>query len=105
MHESEQPNVPIWAAARAQKHNDILREVARSLDTTERERALRPLDKLTERDLEAEQLRLEEWLHLGTITVESFRRLREVDFYLEAMQQRRGFGPAREEWQRESQSE
>ena len=97
---TEQPEVPIWAAAKARQQIDVVREVSRVLAESERERANRPVARLTESDLEAEQLRLEEMLHAGTMTVEDFCRLREVDTYLEGMRQRRGYDP-RHQWRRE----
>ena len=97
---TEQPEVPIWAAAKARQQIDLVREVSRVLAEAERERANRPIGKLTESDLEAEQLRLEEILYAGTMTVEDFNRLREVDVYLEGMRQRRGQRPSHQ-WRRE----
>jgi hypothetical protein len=94
----EQPDVPIWAAAKARKQIDIVREAAKTIADTERERASRPIDRMTEVDLEAEQLRLEEMLHIGTMTVDDFRRLREIDFYLEGMRQRKQYSATYEEW-------
>jgi hypothetical protein len=101
----EQPEVPIWAAAKARKQIDVVREAAKVLADTERERAGRPIARMTETDLEAEQLRLEELLETRTLTVEDFRRLREIDFYLEGMRQRREYHPSQEEWMHEPYSE
>ena len=101
---TEPPEVPIWAAAKARQQVDVVREVSRVLAEAERERASRAVGELTESDLETEQLRLEEMLHAGTMTVDDYCRLREVDFYLEGMRQRRGYGPSHE-WRRESLSE
>ena len=103
--EMEQPEVPLWAAAKAKKQIDVVREVSRALAEVERNRALQPVDALNERDLEVEQLRLEEMLHAETMTVADFKRLREVDFFLEAMQERRRHGASPEHWLRESRSE
>lgn len=97
----EQPQVPIWAEAKARKQIDVLKEVAKALADSERVRANQPIEDMTERDLEAEQLRLEDVLHEGTLTVDGFRRLREIDFYLDGMRQRRRHGPAHEEWEPE----
>lgn len=102
MPDKQQSDAPLWAASKSRKHIDVLREVAKTLADTERLMASQPVEKLTESALEAEQLRLEDVLHIGDMTVEEFQRLREIDFYLEAMRQRRGYGPAREEWQHES---
>lgn len=92
------PPEPIWAAAKARKQIDILKEVVKALEEGDRLRANQPIAAMTERDLEAEQLRLEDLLRAGTLTVEGFRRLREIDFYLEGMRHRRQSGPAHEEW-------
>ncbi len=97
----EQPKVPIWAEAKAKRQIDVLKEVARSLADSERVRANQPISEMTERDLEAEQLRLADLLQEDSLTVEGFRRLREIDFYLGDMRQRRRHGPAREEWKPE----
>lgn len=102
---TEQPDIPIWAAAKARKQIDVLREVAKTLEEVERERAARPIAQLTESELEAEQLRLDEMLQSNTLTVDGFRRLREVDYYLDGMRQRRSYGPNREEWGYESPNE
>ncbi|HLJ65734.1 MAG TPA: hypothetical protein VKX16_00060 [Chloroflexota bacterium] len=92
---------PIWAQAKARKQMDILKEVARSLSETERVRANQPIASMTELDLEAEQLRLESLLAEKMLSVDDFRRLREIDFFLEGMRQRQHYGPAREEWSQE----
>jgi len=98
---NEQPLVPIWAEYKAKKQIDVLREVSRALEETERMRPNQPIGQMTEADLEAEQLRLEELLHEGEVTVDEFRRLREIDFYLHEMHERREDW-AREEWKPES---
>ncbi|MBV9279079.1 MAG: hypothetical protein JOZ41_03265 [Chloroflexi bacterium] len=97
----EQQPAPIWAESKAKKQIDVLKEVARTLADAERVRARQPIAEMTERDLEAEQLRLGDLLGAGTLTVEGFRRLREIDFYLEAMRQRRHHGPTHEQWESE----
>ena len=99
---TEQPDVPIWANGKARKQHDILSEVCKALERRDRERASLPIGKLTESDLEAEQLRLEELLHAGALTVDDFRRLREVDFFLQEMRERRTRPLSREEWKPES---
>jgi hypothetical protein len=104
MAEHDQP-VPLWEEAKARKRVDILKEAAKALSESERLRANQPIATMTERDLEAEQLRLEDLLGAGTLTVDGFRRLREIDFYLEGMRQRRNYGPAREEWSPEQLSD
>lgn len=104
MANDEQPLVPLWAEAKARKQVDVLGEVARvvkSIEELDRVRSRQPIDQMTERDLEAEQVRLEYLLHEGTLTVEGFRRLREIDMYLEDMRHRRYDGPAREYWEQE----
>ena len=101
----EQPKVPLWEESKAKKRVDVLKEAARALDESERLRANQPIATMTERDLEAEQLRLQDLLHDGALTVDGFRRLREVDFYLEGMRQRRHYGPAAEEWSPEQLSD
>jgi hypothetical protein len=98
---NEQPVVPIWAESKAKKQIDVLREVSRTLEEAERIQANQPIGQMTETDLEAEQLRLEELLHEGEVTVDEFRRLREIDFYLHEMRERREEW-AREEWKPES---
>lgn len=101
MAESEQPPVPIWAEAKARKQVDVLKEVAnvvKGIEESERVRANQPLPSMTEADLEAEQLRLEALLQHRALTVEGFRRLREIDFYLEGMRQRRHHGAAQRGW-------
>ena len=100
MPNNEQPDVPIWAATKAKKQLDIdvVREAANALTEAELERAGRPVVKLTEIELEAEQLRLEEMLQRGAMTGEDYSRLREVDFYLEGMRERKRYGPGCEEW-------
>lgn len=102
---AEQPEVPIWAASKARKQVDILKEVARTLAATDAERAHRPLGAMTETDLIAEQYRLEDRMHDGIITVDEFRRLREIDFYLHEMRRRREYTGAHQEWKPESLSE
>lgn len=94
----EQPDAPIWASAKARKQIDVLREVAKTLADRERELANRPIGKMTESELETEQLRLEDLLQVGSMTVDDFRRLREIDHYLEGMRQRRHYGMSREAW-------
>jgi hypothetical protein len=94
---SEQPLVPLWAEAKAKKQVDVLKEAARTIEEAERLRAGQPVDSMTEQDLEAEQLRLEDRLHDGSLTVEEFRRLREIDFYLDGMRWRRENRPAQQE--------
>ena len=104
MAEPEQPAVPIWAEAKARKQMDVLKEVqevARDIDESDRLRAKQPISAMTERDLAAEQLRLEHLLQEGTLTVEGFQRLREIDFYLEGMRYRRHHGPTQQEWKPE----
>jgi hypothetical protein len=104
MADEQQPLVPIWAEARAKKQVDVLTEVARvakELDESDRVRAAQPIGMMTEHDLEAEQLRLEHLLQSGTITVDGFRRLREIDFCLDGMRRRRQHGPTREPWNSE----
>lgn len=100
MADQEQPLVPIWREAKA-KQLDVLKDVAKALDEAERIRARQPIDTMTERDLDAEQMRLEYLLGEGTLTVDGFRRLREIDFYLDGMRERRHHGPAQEEWKPE----
>ena len=92
MPDREQPDTPLWAAAKSRKTIDVVREAAKAVAQVERERATKPIAKLTEIDLEAEQLRLEEMLRMGTMTVDDFCRLREVDHYLESMRLRREYG-------------
>lgn len=104
MAETEQPSMPIWAQSKAKKKVDVLREVAKALRETERVRANQPIAEMTEADLEAEQLRLEDLLHAETMTVGDFRRLREIDFYLQEMRERRD-GWTREGWTPESLNE
>lgn len=101
---SEQPE-PIWAASKARKQVDILKEVARFLAADESERASKPIGSMKAADLEAEQYRLAELLHRGNITVDDFRRLREIDFYLHDMRERRAHDGARQEWKPESLSD
>jgi hypothetical protein len=98
MADHEQPAVPIWAEAKAKRQINVLKEVAQALAEAERVRANQPIAAMMERDLEAEQLRLEVLLDEGMLTVDGFRRLREIDFYLEGMRQRRRHGPTQEEW-------
>lgn|SRR5947209_15332008 len=98
MAQHEQPIVPLWMEAKARKQVDILKEVARAIDESERVRANQPIAAMTERDLEAEQLRLQDLLRGRTLTVDGFQRLREVDFYLDSMRARRQYGPSQEEW-------
>lgn len=98
MADNHQPQEPIWAAAKARRQIDILKEVARAIEESERVRANQNIAEMTERDLEAEQLRLEDLLRAGDLTVDGFRRLREIDFYLGGMRYRRHHGPAHEEW-------
>jgi len=97
----EQPPVPLWAEAKAKKQIDVLKEVAKALEETERARARQPVAEMTESDLEAEQIRLEHLLTTGALSVADFRRLREIDFYLEGMRHRRRYRPKHEEWQPE----
>ncbi|GAC1474150.1 MAG: hypothetical protein PVSMB7_28900 [Chloroflexota bacterium] len=101
MARKEQPPVPLWAEAKAKKKVDVLKEVARALQETDRIRSKQAIDTMTEADLGVEQLRLQDLLRQGTLTVEQFRRLREIDFYLEGMQMRSHFGPAHEHWEPE----
>ncbi len=101
MAEHEQPIVPLWMEAKARRQIDILKEAARAIDESERVRANQAIPTMTERDLEAEQLRLEDLLRERTLTVEGFQRLREIDFYLDGMRARRQYGPAQEEWSSE----
>src|SRR5947209_5621361 len=98
MAEHEQPVVPIWAEAKAKKKVDVLKEVAKALSEADRVRANQPIGTMIERDLETEQLRLADLLHDGTLTVEGFQRLREIDFHLDGMRRRRQHGPTQEEW-------
>ena len=97
----EQPSVPIWAEAKAKKNVDVLKEAAKALEESERVRANQSIATMTERDLAAEQLRLDALLHEEMLTVQDLRRLREIDFYLEGMRQRRRLGPVHEEWTQE----
>lgn len=99
---SDQPIIPLWAESKAKKQVDIVQEAARALADAERLRASQPIAKMRECDLEAEQLRLEEMLAEETLTVEDFRRLREIDFYLAGMRERREYGWSRDEWSSES---
>jgi hypothetical protein len=104
MAKQEEPQVPIWAEAKAKKQIDVLKEVAgvvKSIDESERVRASQAIPSMTERDLAAEQFRLEALLHEGTLTVDNFHRLREIDFYLQEMRDRRHRGPTHEEWKPE----
>src|SRR5947209_11553061 len=82
---------PLWAEAKAKKKIDVLREVARVLQETERVHASQPIAEMTEANLESEQLRLEDMLHARSITVDEFRRLKEIDFYLDGMRERRQY--------------
>jgi hypothetical protein len=97
----EQPLVPLWAETKAKKQIDVLKEVAKAINESERARARQSVAEMTESDLEAEQFRLEAVLESGKMTVDGFRRLREIDFYLEGMRHRRRHRPAHEEWQPE----
>lgn len=99
MDDTEQPQKPIWLEAKARKKIDIVREVGKVLAETERLSASKPILEMTENDLEIEQLRLEELLSLGSMTVADFQRLREIDWYLDAMRGRRDYGRIQEEWQ------
>src|SRR5579872_4004055 len=99
--EQQEAEVPRWAEAKAKKPLDVLREVSSTLAETDRVRANQPVVDMTERDLEAEQLRLEAMLNDGLLTVEAFRRLREIDFFLEGMRKRRHYGAAHEGWKHE----
>src|SRR5438309_192386 len=104
MADQEQPLMPIWAEAKSKKQIDVLKEaskVIKSIEDADRVRGNQPIGDMTERELEAEQFRLGYLLHEGTLTVDGFRRLREIDFYLESMRQRRHHGPAQEEWTQE----
>jgi hypothetical protein len=104
MASDEQPSVPIWAEAKAKRQVDVLKEVAKvvkCIEESERVRANQPIGSMTESELEAEQLRLQELLRVGTLTVDGFRRLREVDFYLEGMRRRREYDSASEGWEPE----
>lgn len=105
MPDDQPTDMPRWAIAKAKKQIDVVREVSRALAEVERDRSMRPVDALNERDLETEQLRLEEMLHAGTMTVADFKRMREIDFFLEAMSERRRHGASPEHWLRESRSE
>jgi hypothetical protein len=93
MPDAEGNDLPIWAASKARKTIDIVGEATKTIVDSDRTRANQPIGSLTEADLEAEQLRLEEMLHAGTMTVDDFCRLREVDHYLEGMRLRRHYGP------------
>ena len=97
----ERQPVPLWAEAKAKKQIDVLKEVAKALEESDRARARQPIPEMTESDLYAEQIRLEHLLTTGTLTVADFRRLREIDFYLEGMHHRRHHRPRRQEWQPE----
>jgi hypothetical protein len=104
MADEHQPLVPIWAEARAKRQVDVLTEVARvakDIDETDRIRAAQPIGCMTERDLEAEQFRLEQLLQSGAITVDGYRRLREIDFCIDGMRRRRHHGPTHEAWNSE----
>jgi len=100
MADNNQPQVPIWAEAKANKQIDVVKEAVRTIHESERLRANQPIAAMTERDLEAEQLRLEDLLRVEALTVEDFRRLREIDFYVDDMRDRRDRGPAHE-WKSE----
>ena len=104
MANQEQPLMPIWAEAKAKKQIDVLKEASRvvkAIEDADRVRANQPIGTMTERELEAEQFRLAYLLEEGTLTVDGFRRLREIDFYLDGMRQRRHHGPTQEEWTQE----
>jgi hypothetical protein len=98
MAQHEQPIVPLWMEAKARKQVDILKEVARAIDESDRVRAGQPIANMTEADLETEQLRLQDLLRTRTLTVDGFQRLREIDFYLDGMRARRQYGPPQAEW-------
>jgi hypothetical protein len=105
MNRQDDADTPIWAGAKSRKQVDILKEVARTLSETEIERSRRPIDKLTQSDLEIEQGRLEEVLDAGKMTVEDFRRLQEIDYFLNGMRQRRDQISSYEGWRHESLTE
>ncbi len=99
--EQQETEVPRWAEAKAKRPLDVLKEVSRALAETDRVRASQPVADMTERDLEGEQLRLETLLNDGLLTVDGFRRLREIDFFLEGMRKRRHYGATQEGWKHE----
>jgi|SRR5947209_2591186 len=105
MNTRDESETPLWAAAKSRKQVDILKEVARTLTEAEIERSRRPIDKLTESDLEIEQGRMERTLDDGTMTVEEFRRLQEIDYLLNGMRQRKEQITSYENWWHESLTE